>query len=136
VTNNGVNTIPISETVNATKTTTTNYSAADWYPNNGQPSSPLVLETRNVVGPASTLPSECAGAVLRPGIYEIDTTTNSLSPWGPTYTMTTTRNFAAADGASICTLTTEVESAYNLDTGDLVSTTTTTTVLYLNSINY
>jgi hypothetical protein len=136
VMNNGVSTIPISETVNATKTTTTNYSAADWYPNNGQPSSPLVLETRNVVGPASSLPSECTGAVLRPGIYEIDTTTNSLSPWGPTYATTSTRNFAAADGASICTLTTEVQSAYSLDTGDLVSTTTTTTVLYLNSINY
>jgi hypothetical protein len=136
VMNNGVNTLPISETVNATKMTTTNYSAADWYPNNGQPSSPLVLETRNVVGPASTLPSECTGAVLRPDIYEVDTTTNSLSPWGPAYTMTTTRNFAAADGASICTLTTEVESAYSLDTGDPVSTTTTTTALYLNSINY
>jgi hypothetical protein len=136
VMNNGVNTIPISETVNATKTTTTNYSAADWYPNNDQPSSPLVLETRNVVGPASSLPSDCTGAVLRPGIYEVDTTTNSLSPWGPTYAMTTTRNFAGADGASICTLTTEVQSAYSLDTGDLVSTTTTTTVLYLNSINY
>jgi hypothetical protein len=50
--------------------------------------------------------------------------------------VTTTRNFAAADGASICTLTTEVESAYSLDTGDPVSTTTTTTALYLNSINY
>jgi hypothetical protein len=43
---------------------------------------------------------------------------------------------AILDAASICTLTTEVESTYSLDTGDLVSTTTTTTVLYLNSINY
>lgn len=136
VMSNGVNTIPISETVNAAQTTTTDYSAADWYPNNGQPSSPLVLATRNVVGPVSGLPSECTGAVLRPGIYEVDTTTSSLSPWGPTYTMTTTRNFPASDGASICTLTTEVESAYSLDTGVLVSTTTTTTVVYLNSINY
>ena len=136
VMNSGVNTIPISETVNATTTKTTNYSATDWYPNDGQPSSPLVLETRNVVGPAPSLPSECTGAVLRPGIYEVDTTTNSLSPWGPTYATTSTRNFAAADGASICTLTTEVQSAYSLDTGDLVSTTTTTTVLYLSSINY
>ncbi len=74
--------------------------------------------------------------MLRPGIYEVDTTTNSLNPWGPTSTMTTTRNFAAADGASICTLTTGVELAYSLDTGDLGSTTTTTTALYLNSINY
>jgi hypothetical protein len=127
---------PVSETVNATNTTTTNYSAADWYPNNGQLSSPLILETRDVVGPTSSLPSECSSAVLRPNIYEVDTTTNSLSPWGPSYTVTMTRNFAAADAASICTLTTEVESTYSLDTGDLVSTTTTTTVLYLNSINY
>ena len=50
--------------------------------------------------------------------------------------MTTTRNFTAADGASICTLTTGVELAYSLDTGDLVSTTTTTTAVYLNAINY
>lgn len=133
VMNNGVNTIPVSVTVNAT---TTNYSASDWYPNNGQPNSPLVQATRNVVGPASSLPSECTGALLLSGIYEVDTTTNSLNPWGPAYTMTTTRNFAAADGASVCTLTTAEESAYSLDTGDLVSTTTTTTVLYLNSINY
>lgn len=133
---NGVNTIPVTQVVTSTKTTTTNYSAADWYPNGGQPSSPLVLTTRSVVGPASSLPSECGNAVLRPNIYEIDTTTNSLNPWGPTNAVTTTRNFAAADGASICTLTSEVESAYSLETGDLVSTTTTTTAVYLTSINY
>lgn len=133
---NGVNTIPVTQTVTSTKTTTTSYSAADWYPNGGQVSAPLVLTTRSVVGPASSLPSECSNAVQRPNIYEIDTTTNSLNPWGPTNTVTTTRNFAAADGASICTLTSEVESAYSLDTGDLVSTTTTTTAVYLTSINY
>lgn len=133
---NGANTIPITETVNSSRTTTTDYSAQDWYPNDGTPNSPLVLETRNVVGPASSLPAECANAVVKPGIDEIDTTTTSLSPWGPNYTTTATRNFSAADGASVCQLTTTTESTYALDTGDLVSTTTTTTSLSLNSINY
>ena len=136
VANNGVNTIPITETVTATHVTTTNYSAQDWYPNGGAVSSPLILSTRNVVGPASSLPTECANAVAKPGIYEVDTTTDSLVPWGPTYTTTATRNFSAADGASVCQLTTTTESTYALDTGALVSTTTTTTSLYLSAINY
>jgi len=134
VENSGAYTIPVSVTTNAG--TTTNYSAQDWYPKNALPSSPLVLESRNVVGPASTLPSECNGAVLKPGIYEIDTTTSSLSPLGPTYTTIATRNFNAADGAMICELTTQMEMVYNLDTGVLVSTTTTTTSEILSAINY
>lgn len=134
--NNGVSTIPIAVTVDSTKTTTTNYSATDWYPGGGAPISPLVLETRTVVGPTATLPAECSGAVLRPGIDEIDTTTTSLNPMGPTFTKTTTRNFSAGDGASVCQLSTETESSYDLDTGALVSTTTTTTATLLKMINY
>jgi hypothetical protein len=133
---NGVTTIPITVTVDSTQTTITNYSAADWYPSGGAPNSPLVLETRTVVGPTSTLPSECSGAVLRPNVYEIDTTTTSLNPMGPSYTDTTTRNFSAADGASVCQLSTEIASSYDLHTGALVSTTTTTTTTLLSMINY
>jgi hypothetical protein len=133
---NGVNTLPITVTVAGATTTTTQHSAADWYPNGGTPSSPLVAENRTVVGPTSTLPSECSSAVQKPGIYEIDTTTTSLSPIGSSYSVTTTRNFSAADGASVCQLSTETASSYNLDTGVLVSTTTTTTATVLNAINY
>jgi len=136
VQSSGGYTIPVSVVVNAARTTTTDYSAQDWYPGSALPSSPLVLESRNVVGPTSTLPSECAGAVTKPGIYEIDTTTNSLNPWGPTYATTATRNFSASDGASICQLTTETQMVYSLDTGALVSTTTTTTSQILSAINY
>lgn len=136
VESSGVYTIPVSVTVNAANIITTNYSAQDWYPNNALPSSPLVMETRNVVGPTSTLPADCSGAIMKPGMYEIDTSTNSLSPWGPTYTTNATRNFSAADGASICQLTTQTEMVYALDTGALVSTTTTTTSQILSAINY
>ena len=132
----GVGTVPVTVTVESTTTTTKNYSAADWYPNNGTPSSPLVLGTRTVVGPAATLPSECSGAVLRPNIYEVDTTTTNLNPMGPSYSETTTRNFSAGDGASVCQLSTETATSYDLDTGALVSTTTTVTTTLLSAINY
>jgi hypothetical protein len=132
----GVSTIPVAISVETTHTTTTDYSAADWYPDAGVPSSPLVLETRNVVGPSSSLPAECNGAVLRPGIFEIDTTTTDLNPIGASNSTTTTRNFSAADGASICQLSTDTALSYTLDTGALVSTTTTTTTTLLSSINY
>jgi len=133
---NGVDTIPVSVTVDSTHTTQTNYSAADWYPNNGTPSSPLVLATRIVVGPTSNLPADCNGAVLRPDIYEIDTTTTSLNPIGAAYSSTTTRNFSAGDAVSVCQLSTETASSYNLETGALISTTTTTTTTTLSAINY
>jgi hypothetical protein len=133
---NGVSSIPISVSVDSAKSTTTDYAAADWYPGGGAPSSPLVLETKKVIGPTSTLPSDCNGAVLRPNIYEIDTTTTNLNPIGASYSSTSTRNFSAADGASICQLSTETAWSYDLDTGGLVSTTTTTTTVVLSAINY
>ena len=133
---NGVYTIPISVAVDSTQTTTTNYSAADWYPGNGAPNSPLVLATRTVVGPTSTLPSGCDGAMQLPGVYEIDTTTTNLNPIGSSYSNTTTRNFSAADGASVCQLSTETVSSYNLHTGALVSTTTTTTATLCDIVEH
>ena len=136
VTADGASTIPIVRTVIAKTSAATNYSAADWYPGNGAPSSPLVLETRTVVGPTSTLPAECNGAVLQPYIYEIDTTTTDLNTVAASYSSTTTRNFSAGNGASVCVLSTEVSSSYDLLTGALISTTTTTTATSLASINY
>jgi hypothetical protein len=124
--------LPVTRT---TGSTTTNYSAADWYTNNGEPNSPLILQAENVVGPTSTLPSDCSGAILRPDIYEIDTTTTSQNTISPTYAVTTTRTFNA-DGVTVCTLSQETSSSYDLLTGELVSTTTTQTQSVLNAINY
>jgi hypothetical protein len=136
VTADGASTIPVVRTVIAKTSVATNYSAADWYPGNAAPSSPLVLETRTVVGPTSTLPAECSGAVLQPYIYEIDTTTTDLNTVAASYSSTTTRNFNAGNGALVCQLSTEVSSSYDLLTGALISTTTTTTATSLASINY
>lgn len=133
---NGVSTIPITVSVDAAHTTITNYAAADWYPDDGMPAAPLVLETRNVVGPATSLPSACSGAVLRPDIYEIDTTTSDLNPIGASYSSTTTRNFSAADGASVCQLSSQTAFSYDLETSALLSSTTTTTATVLSGLNY
>jgi hypothetical protein len=132
---NGANTIPVTRTVTPATTTATNYSAADWYPDNGAPSSPLVLETRTVVGPTSSLPSECNGAVLQPDIYEVDTTTTDLNTVAASYSSTTTRAFNDGNAVLVCQLSTEISSSYDLLTGALISTTTTTTTTLLSAVN-
>jgi hypothetical protein len=116
-------------------TTTTNYVAADWYPNNDEPNSPLVLQAESVVGPAPALAQQCDGALLRPDIFEIDTTTTSQDTISPSYSVTTTRAFNAA-GVTVCSLVQETSYAYDLLTGELTSTTTTQTQTLLNAINY
>ena len=131
----GTNTIPVVRTVTAKTAVATNYSAADWYPGNGAPSSPLVLQTRTVVGPASSLPAECNGALLQPNIYEIDTTTTDLNTVGASYSTTTTRAFNDGNAISVCQLSSEVSSSFDLLTGALISTTTTTTTTLLSTIS-
>jgi hypothetical protein len=135
VTADGTSTIPVVRTVTAKTAAATNYSAADWYPANGAPSSPLVLQTRTVVGPAPSLPAECNGALLQPDIYEIDTTTTDLNTIGATYSTTTTRAFNDANAVSVCQLSSEVSSSFDLLTGALVSTTTTATTTLLSTIS-
>jgi hypothetical protein len=130
----GANTIPVTRTVTPATKTATNYSAADWYPGNDAPNSPLVLVTRIVVGLASSLPSECNGAVLQPEFYEIDTTTTDLNTIGASYSATTTRAFNDGNGVSLCQLSTEISSSYDILTGALISTTTTTTTTLLSAI--
>ena len=132
------NSLPITRSVltaSSGTTTTTNYTASDWYPNSGSPDSPLVLQDETVVGPASTLPSGCTGALLRPDIYEIDTSTTSQNTISPSYSTTTTRAFNA-DGVLICSVSEQITYSYDLLTGALVSTTTTQTQTILNAINY
>jgi hypothetical protein len=131
----GTNTIPVVRTVTAKTTAATNYSAADWYPGGGAPSSPLVLQTRTVVGPASSLPTECSGALTQPDVYEVDTTTTDLNTIGATYSTTTTRAFNDANAVSVCQLSSEVSSSFDVLTGALVSTTTTTTATLLSTIS-
>lgn len=132
----GVNTIPVTVTVTGATTTTTNHAAADWYPNNGTASSPLVSTTRVVVGPVASLPPECSGALSRPGLYEVDTTTTNLNTLSATYALTTTRSFNSGDAVPVCQLSTEIQSDYALQTGALVSTITTNTTTLLSAINY
>jgi hypothetical protein len=116
-------------------TTNTSYTAADWYPNNGEPNSTLILQAESVVGPVSSLPAQCDGAVLRPDIFEIDNTTTSQDTISPSYSITTTRSFNA-DGVTVCLLSQETSYAYDLLTGALTSTTSTQTQTLLNAINY
>jgi hypothetical protein len=137
VTADGTSSLPVTRTtVSATTGATTNqsYTAADWY-TNGAPDSPLILQSESVLGPVSTLPEQCRGALLRPNIYEIDTTTTSQGTISPSYSVTTTRSFNA-DGVSVCSLSQETSYAYALLTGALTSTTTTVTNTLLNAINY
>jgi hypothetical protein len=134
----GVSTLPVTRsTVSAATGTTTNtsYTASDWYPSSGAPDSPLVLQAETVVGPAPSLPADCSGAVLRPNIYEIDTTTTSQGTINPSYSVTATQSFNA-DGVTVCSLSQETSYAYDLLTGALTSTTTTDTSTLLSAINY
>lgn len=134
----GTNLLPVTRSALTAAngvTTTSTFMATDWYPDNGAPDSPLVLQAETVVGPANTLPAQCDGALLRPNIYEIDTTTTSQSTIAATYSVTSIRSFNA-DGVVVCTLTQETSYAYDLVSGNLVSTTTTDTQVTLNAINY
>jgi hypothetical protein len=131
-------TLPVTRSTVAVATgttTTTSYTAADWYPNALEPNSPLVLQAETVVGPASSLPAACSGALLRPNIYEVDITTTSENTISPSYSVTKTRSFNA-NGVVVCSLSEETSYAYDLTTGELVSTTTTQTQSLLNAINY
>jgi hypothetical protein len=132
------NTLPVSRSSVSASTgdTTSNaYTAADWYRDGGEPNAPLILQAETVVGPASSLPAECNGAVPRPNVYEIDTTTTSQDTISPSYSVTTTRSFNA-DGVTVCSLAQETSYSYDLLTGELTSTTTTQTQTLLNAINY
>lgn len=137
-TTSGSSSLPLMRSTVASATgatTTTSYTADDWYPSSGEPDSPLVLQVETVLGPAPTLPAECNGALLRPNIYEIDTTTTSQATVIASYSVTTTRSFNA-NGVTVCSLSQQTSYAYDLLTGTLTSTTSTQTQTLLNAINY
>jgi hypothetical protein len=127
------NTIPVNVDITGATSSNATYLALDWYPGN-VPTTPLVLDTQTVIGPVSTLPSACAGALLQPDMVEVDTTNNNLNTVGANYSTTTTQTFNS-NGVSVCTLTQQVSTSYNLRTGAVFSTTTTLTTAILSAIN-
>ena len=131
--NNGVVSLPISRVVTSSTPSTKAFSAVDWYPNAGAVSSPLILQKQNVVGPVSTLPAQCNGALLQPNMFEIDTTTSNLNTISATLTVSSSRSFNA-NGVAVCTLKQQTASNYTLTTGALASTTTTQTATLLKSM--
>ena len=131
---NGAFTIPVSRVVTSATPSSKIYSAADWYPNAAQPSSPLILQQQNVVGPVTTLPAQCNGALLQPNMYEIDTNTSNLNTINASLSVTSTRSFNS-NGVAVCTLTQQNSSNYSLLTGALSSTTTTQTATLLQASN-
>ncbi len=125
--------LPITRTITSSTPSTKTYSAADWYPNAGQASSPLILSKQTVVGPVATLPAECSGALSQPNMFEIDSTTTNLNTINATYTVSSSRSFNA-NGVAVCTLTQQTATNYALLTGAVVSTTTTQTTTLLKSM--
>lgn len=130
---NGTSTLPINRVITSTTPSNKTFSAANWYPNAGQVSSPLILQKQTVVGPVTSLPAQCNGALLQPNMFEIDTNTSNLNTISASLSVTTTRSFNS-NGVSVCTLAQQTTSNYTLLTGALASTTTTQTTTLLKSM--
>lgn len=131
---NGLYAIPINRSVSSSNPSNNNYAAADWYPGNGLVPTPLVLSTESVVGPVTSPPAQCSGALVQPNMVEVDTSTSNLSTVNASYSVTNTRVFNA-NGVSVCTLTQQTTYNYSLLTGALFSTASTQTVTQLTALN-
>ena len=131
---NGGYTIPITSAVTSSTSTITNYAALDWYPSGALPNEPLVSETQTVVGPVSSLPAQCSGALVLPNVMQINTVTTSLNTVQSSYSTTNTQSFNS-NGITLCSLSTQTTNSYSLETGLLFSTTVTTTNLVLTASN-
>lgn len=130
---NGTTILPISRAITSTTPSNKTFSAANWYPNTGLVSSPLILQRQTVVGPVTTLPAQCNGAILQPNMFEVDTNTSNLNTISASSSVTTTRSFNS-NGVSVCTLAQQTTSNYALLTGALASTVTTQTTTLLKSM--
>ena len=130
---NGTTILPISRAITSTTPSNKTFSAANWYPNTGLVSSPLILQRQTVVGPVTTLPAQCNGALLQPNMFEVDTNTSNLNTISASSSVTTTRSFNS-NGVSVCTLAQQTTSNYALLTGALASTVTTQTTTLLKSM--
>lgn len=130
---NGTAILPISRSITSTTPSNKTFSAANWYPNAGLVSSPLILQRQTVVGPVTILPAQCNGALLQPNMFEVDTNTSNLNTISASLSVTTTRSFNS-NGISVCTLAQQTTSNYALLTGALASTVTTQSTTLLKSM--
>ena len=131
---NGLYTIPVNRAVSSSTPTSVDYTAADWYPGSGLVPTPLVLSTQIVVGPVTSLPSQCGSALVQSNMFEIDTSTSNLNTVNSSYAVTNTKAYNA-NGVAVCSLTQVTNYSYNLLTGALYSTATTQTVTQLIALN-
>jgi len=129
---NGAYTIPVNYAVTAPTASNTNYTATDWYPGNGLPTTPLRTVTETVIGPTASLPAACNGALVQSDMVEVDTTENILNPAGSA-TVSTTRSFNS-NNVAVCSLVQTTGYTYNVYTGALSTTTTTQSTTMLAAI--
>jgi hypothetical protein len=129
------NVIPVTvvrQTAAQPSPTTKTYSAADWYPGGGLPTIPFDLLNVTVKGPASSLPSACAGAGSFPNIVEVDQTETTLNLFGSL--VTTQQQRFDSYGLAVCRLTTATTTDYSIETGSQTSNTVQQTDLVLQSV--
>ncbi len=110
--------IPVSRTSGGIKRA---FLAADWYPGNAAPPSPLASTGQTVTG-ASHLPSACHVKVAAPNVQEVDTSSSELNVVLGRYTIGTSKEFLS-NGTTVCRHTSSTTKNYNVETGALVSTT-------------
>ncbi len=119
----GVFHIPVVRVLNGVSTS---YMAADWYPGNSAPPSPLASTTETVKGPQS-LPPRCGASGHASGVEEVDSSSATVDVVAGTSTTGRTQTFLS-DGSIVCRITYSKTEAYSVETGLPASTTTDTFV--------
>jgi hypothetical protein len=128
IANSGVYSIPITRTVG---TVTRNYNAADWYPGNAAPPSPIASTTETVVGPAA-VPAACGLPSPPSNVVEVTGASTSLNVVEGSYTTTQEATYLAHN-LVVCRMTSSKTLQYFVETGVLLSTTVDTFVEGLTS---
>ncbi|MBV8530291.1 MAG: hypothetical protein JO104_03165 [Candidatus Eremiobacteraeota bacterium] len=97
------------------------YLAADWYPGEAAPPSPLAATTQTVQG-SSAVPASCGVRVSVTNPQEVDTSSTNLNVVAGIYTIGTTREFLS-NGTTVCRMTSATTRSYSVETGLPISTT-------------
>ena len=113
--------IPVDRVVNGVSTS---YMAADWYPGNAAPPSPLASTAETVKGPSS-VPPRCGVSGHTAGVEEVDSSSATVDVVSGSYTTGRTQTFVS-DGSIVCRITYSKVEAHSVETGLPVSTTTDT----------
>jgi hypothetical protein len=113
----GAYTIPVAR-VNDGKTTT--YSAADWYPGNALPPTPLASTTQTVKGPIS-VPASCGVTAPAPNPELVQTASTTLDVTGSLSNESAQTYFS--NGTVVCRANTTTTMSFNVTTGVMNSTT-------------